>query len=103
MTRKKRRSRKGATVVADLVAVRASLEAPTHLAAYLARQMGAEVISERPGRIVSALADGTLVQVTIREVNVFRSEAEAYRRIGEPVPERVLRDIERWDREHGIG
>jgi len=88
--------------VVDLGAVRRCLIAPTWLAERLTEATGAELIAVRPGQIQAILPSGAPVTITIRATNVFRGEAQAYRRAGMPVPPHVLEDIKRWDREHGL-
>lgn len=90
----------GANVI-SLADARAARAHPTRLAVWLAHKLGAEVISERPGHLVVMLPDDHAVDVSVREVNVFHQEAEAYVRIGESIPDHVIRDMERWDLEHG--
>lgn len=74
---------------------------PTRFMAWLAEQTGAEVFSERPGHVVAILPNDDVVEVGVSQVNVFLGQAEAYRRNGIPVPESVIENIARWDREHG--
>ncbi len=74
---------------------------PTRFMAWLAKQTGAEVFSERPGHVVAILPNEDVVEVSVTQVNVFRAQADAYRRNDIPVPESVIENIERWDREHG--
>ncbi len=88
--------------VIDLERRREQLALPTLLAATLARGVGATVQSMRPGRVEGRLSSDVGFSVTVRRVNVFLREKETYEALGLPIPERVLRDIERWERENGI-
>lgn len=101
MNTQRKRSRKQEANVTNLADVRASREVPTRLAAWLAERTGGKVISERPGHLVVLLPDEHTVEVSAKEINIFRKEAEAYKRLGEPIPDHVIRDMEQWDREHG--
>jgi hypothetical protein len=80
---------------------RAAREIPTRFMAWLAEHTGAEVFSERPGHVVAILPNEDVVEASVTQENVFCAQAEAYRRNGIPVPESVIENIERWDREHG--
>lgn len=88
--------------VIDLERRREQLAAPTLLAAVLARGVGTAVQEIRPGRVEGRLSLDLGFTVTVRRVNVFRREKETYEALGLPVPERVMRDIEVWERENGV-
>lgn len=88
--------------VIDLEQRRTRLKLPTLLAVALARGASASVQDVRPGRVEGMLSSDVGFSVTVRRVNVFRREQEAYQLLGLPVPERVMRDIETWECENGV-
>jgi hypothetical protein len=77
------------------------LRTPTLVAAMVAQRTGATIRSVRPGR-VDLTSCGANIQISVRMVNIYRGEAENYRDAGLPVPDYVLKDAKRWDREHGL-
>jgi len=101
LNNQRKRSPRQKADITNLADVRASREVPTRLAAWLAETTGGKVISERPGHLVVLLPDEHTVEVSAKEINIFRKEAEAYERLGEPIPDYVIHDMEQWDREHG--
>ena len=86
--------------VIDLERRREQLVLPTLLAAVLARGVGATVQTMRPGRIEGQFSSDVGFSVTVRRVNIFRREKETYEALDLPVPNHVLQDIERWEREN---
>jgi len=86
--------------VIDLATVREKLEKPTQLAVELAELAGGTVIAVRPGQIEVRLSAETGVTVTVKRVNIYRNAAKAYIMNGLKVPQSVLENMERWEREN---
>lgn len=88
--------------ISDLNCIRDDLQTPTYVMAHIAYAAGAQVISIRPGGIeFRRSASDPHFQMVIRQENIFALEALAYRRANLPVPQQVLDDLVRWNREHG--
>jgi len=100
LTQKRSVLKKSADVV-HLDRVRALVEPATALASWMQKALGAEIIETRPGRVIASFPERVLkAELTVRKVNPFRSEKIAYERARKPVPQQVLDDLERWEREH---
>lgn len=89
------------TNVISLADARDARAIPTRFLAWLAKQTGAEVFSERPGHVVAILPNDDVVEVSVSQENVFRAQEKAYLLNDMPVPDSVIENIARWDREHG--
>ncbi|MFA5130641.1 MAG: hypothetical protein WC477_07085 [Patescibacteria group bacterium] len=88
------------SIVTDLSIVRETLRIPTRVAAMLARKTGAELCLIRPGCIEAILARSSMnICIKVRPVNIYLDEAMAYRLAQLPVPDSVLEDSARWERE----
>ena len=80
--------------------MREKLKKPTQLAAELAEMAGGKVVAVRPGQIEVQLSTETGVTVTVRRVNIYRNVAKAYIMYGLKVPQSVLENMERWERDN---
>lgn len=85
----------------DLSMVRHRLSVPTGLLTRLLEMTGTQILSASPGKVRAQTPDGSVLEVTVKPINVFEREARLYLQKGEPVPERVLADLERWELENG--
>ncbi|MDQ7814178.1 MAG: hypothetical protein RDU25_00005 [Patescibacteria group bacterium] len=87
-------------IVFDLSQIREDVGRPTRLMSWLVRHSGRRVLSQRPGRVEAGAGQARhTIRVTL--ANPFEREAVLFHEAGEPVPQHVLEDIKRWQREHG--
>jgi hypothetical protein len=92
--------------IVDSDAERRGLAAPTLMAAFGAGRAGAIVESASPGRVLVSLPhpeERRCVSIRVTRENPFASEVRCYELVGQPVPQDVIENMERWEREHGGG